>query len=91
MGDVNNFTFYFRKPSMTLESFRSKRKGTHSSACSQCGAHLQTYCTECCSLYVDYNTLYECGNCGTPKNMYCGLCGAPQTLEHFYFKQEELL
>lgn len=79
---------YFRKPDMTTEMFRPRHKGT-TSACSQCGAPLQTCCDECGSMYTDYDSLYDCGYCGTTKNMYCDLCGAPQTLDHFYCTPEE--
>ena len=88
MGDFESAVVFFRKPDMTAETHRPRHKGTNS-ACTQCGAHLQTYCDACGSLYVEHDTTYDCGYCGTPKNMYCGRCGAPQSLEHFYYRPEE--
>ena len=89
MADIESNIIYFRRPDMSAEAKERRGYRTTSTACSNCGTHLQTYCDTCGSSYSAYSTLYDCGCCGTAKNMYCTGCKYPVTFECIYSKVEE--
>ena len=90
MVDFESSVVYFRCPSSSCQITEKRRRQLrYSPTCSECGAFIQVSCNVCGTEYVEYDTLYECGQCGTPKKLYCTKCKHPLTLDCIYFDRDE--